>query len=211
VAKKKAKQKLANDPVWISRPNPLGLKDDYREVVWPLPKPGLPTLPPPSSTLPTLPVTKPVQERPVTKVLTVIPKVLIPPSNGRGNSPLNIDGYRMVNLFAISDPVLSTADRVFSLEVSFAPYTVEMPYGTDMGCEGTNVYNFDSLGYTQGWDARHYRLTLSDQDVNNTVKAGGRDLTHILRVPVLGPFMRVIVINRGTVARNVEVVAYLIS
>ncbi len=203
-------------PVWVSRPHPSGAKIDYKEVTWPLPKPPtkptLPTFPPPTSTVPpTLPVLKPVQERPVTKVVTVIPTVLLQPASGRGNSALNVDGYRMINLFVKSDPVLSAADRGISLDIAFAPATVTTGTWTDLSCDGECLFNFDSLGTAAGYEAKYYRLTVSDRNVNDTVKAGGRDLSYIVRIPVLGPFLRVSATNRGSTARNVEVTAYLVS
>jgi hypothetical protein len=215
MAAKKTKFTAA-EPVWIARPHPSGGKLDYKEVTWPLPKPPthptLPTFPPPTSSVPTtLPVTKPVQERPVTKVVTVLPQVSLPPSSGRGNAALNVDGYRMINLFVKSDPVLSTADRGISLDIAFAPTTVMTGTWTNLGCDGECLFNFDSLGTSAGYEAKYYRLTVSDRNVNDTVKAGGRDLSYIVRVPVLGPFLRVIASNRGNTPRNVEVIAYLVS
>lgn len=215
MAAKKTKSVVAG-PIWTTRPHPSGEKLDYKEVTWPLPKPPikptLPTLPPPSSTLPpTLPVQKPVQERPVTKVVTVIPTVQLPPSSGRGNPALNVDGYRMINLFVKSDPVLSGADRGISLDIAFAPGTVTSGTWTDLSCDGECLFNFDSLGTASGYEAKYYRLSVSDRNVNDTVKAGGRDLTYVVRVPILGPFIRVIATNRGSTPRNVEVTAYLVS
>ena len=215
MAAKKTKVSVAG-PVWTTRPHPSGEKIDYKEVTWPVPKPPtkptLPTLPPPSSTLPpTLPVTKPVQERPVTKVVTVIPTVQLQPSSGRGNSALNVDGYRMINLFVKSDPVLSTEDRGISLDIAFAPGTVTTGTWTDLSCDGECLFNFDTQGTTSGFEAKYYRLAVSDRDVNDRVKAGGRDLSYVVRVPVLGPFIRVSATNRGSTPRNVEVVAYLVS
>lgn len=213
MAKKKT-AKAAASFTWVDRPHPTGEKMAYKEVIWPIPKPpGLPTFPPPSSTFPpTLPVTKPIQERPVTKVITVLPRVSLPPSNGRGNAALNIDGFRMINLFVTSDPVMSTGDRGFSLTIGFAPTTVTDASGwTNLSCDGEDFLNFDTQGVSTGYEAKYYRLMVSDRNVNDTVKAGGRDLTYIVRVPVLGPFIRVIASNRGNVTRSVEVVAYLVS
>lgn len=216
MAKKKTVTK-AMEPLWVTRTHPAGENIDYKEVTWPLPKPPakptLPTLPPPTSTFPpTLPELKPVQERPVTKVITILPKVALPPNAGRGNAALNIDGYRMVNLFVKADPVLSTGDRGFSVDIAFAPTTVTDASGwTNLSCDGEALFNFDSLGTATGYEAKYYRLTVSDRNVNDTVKAGGRDLTYIVRIPVLGPFIRVIASNRGNTTRNVEVLAYLMT
>jgi hypothetical protein len=38
---------------------------------------------------------------------------------------------------------------------------------------------------------------------------GGTDLTHILRVPVMGPYVRASVFNEDDTTRKVEVKAYL--
>lgn len=211
MAKKTAVRK-AEAFTWVKRPHPLGLKLAYEEAVGPLPKPGQITLPPPSSSIPpTLPVVKPVQERPVTQVVTIIPKVTLPPSSGRGNAALNIDGYRMINLFVVADAVLSTAERGIAVDIAFAPATTVENGWTNLSCDGTDLYNFDSLGLSAGDEARYFRLAVSDRNVNDRVKAGGRDLTYIVRVPVLGPFIRVSVTNRDTTPRTAEVTAYLVS
>jgi hypothetical protein len=212
-----AKKKLAKSAAsftWVDRPHPTDAKMVYKEVLWPAPKPpSLPNFPPPASTFPpTLPVAKPIQERPVTKVITILPKVLIDPTSGRGNAPINVDGFRMMNIYVISDPVNSTADRAFMLDVAFAPYVTQGQYGLILHGATSNVFNFDSLSYSAGYEAKHYRLRTADRDINNQLpQAGGYDLAHCMRVPVLGPYVRVIASNLGNVARNVEVVAYLVS
>jgi hypothetical protein len=40
-------------------------------------------------------------------------------------------------------------------------------------------------------------------------RIGGVDLTHILRVPVMGSYIRASAFNEDTTARSVEVTAYL--
>lgn len=62
-------------------------------------------------------------------------------------------------------------------------------------------------GVSSGYETKYYRLMVSDRNVNDTVKVGGRDLTYIVRVHVLGPFIQVNASNRGNVTRSVEVTA----
>ncbi|HMO49820.1 MAG TPA: hypothetical protein PKE26_02020 [Kiritimatiellia bacterium] len=211
-----AKKKLAKSNAsytWVDRPHPTGDKIAYKEISWPKPiPPGLPEFPIPTPTFPpTLPNLKPVREQPVTKFVTIIPKVLIDPMSGRGHA-ISVDGFRMINIYVISDPVNSTYDRAFMMDVYFAPYATQGQYGPIFHGLTSNVYNFDSQSYPSGFEAKHYRLRTSDRDVNNQLpQAGGFDLAHCMRVPVIGPYVRVIASNLGNASRSVEVVAYLVS
>lgn len=206
-AKKKTAKSLV--PQWVEKPHPLGLSFPYAEVKWP------PTLPNPTPTVPVLPgPTLPLPgsgcDKPCTKVLTLLPNVLVQPGHGRGSTPIKVDGYRVMNLYVISDPDNSSESRAFTLDVSFAPIGTPNEYGLALRGETSSVYNYDSLGNATGTEALHYKLQTSDRGANGMLPhAGGLDLAHILRVPVIGPYARVIALNRGTVAKNVEVVAYL--
>ncbi|HMP75946.1 MAG TPA: hypothetical protein PKE12_06595 [Kiritimatiellia bacterium] len=192
----------------VEKPHPLGEKTPYLEVQWPeLPNPPTPTLPLPT---PFPPIPKPSCDRPCTAIVQMLPKTLLNPGSGFGQAPVKVDGYRFANLYVISDPVNSSNDRGFTLEVSFACFP--FVYGEGVRGETNHMFNFDALGYASGYEAKIMRIKTSDQGVTNQLpRYGGRDLTHILRIPILGPYMRAIASNVGQIARNVEVVAYLMT
>jgi hypothetical protein len=55
---------------------------------------------------------------------------------------INIDGYRMINAYVISDPLSSTNQRGFTLELSFA--LNDFVYG--VGVVGETSYFFNLFG-----------------------------------------------------------------
>ena len=139
-----------------------------------------------------------------TNVLTMIPRTLVNPSNGIGSGRYNIDGYRMINAYVISDPLFSTSQRGFRLELSFA---IASGGG---GKETTAVYNFDSYFNPVPYDQPLLHCGTSDRLTTGGLPwIGGVDLVHILRAPVMGPYVSAVVINQDTEAHNVEVQAYL--
>ena len=121
---------------------------------------------------------------------------------------MNIDGFRIINAYVISDPLNSSTQRGFTLELSFAvnPFV----YGVGVIGETSYFFNFD--GYFDPGQPNHGTIRGETSDLATTGGLpwiGGTDLTHILRAPVMGPYVRASVFNEDNTARQVEVKAYL--
>jgi hypothetical protein len=147
-------------------------------------------------------------ERPCTTVVTLFPEDTVNGHSGKGYHMINIDGYRTINAYVTSDALNSTTQRGFTLELSFA--LNDFVYGVGVIGETSHFFNFES--YFDPGQASHRTLRCETSDLTTTGGLpwiGGTDLTHILRVPVMGPFVRASVFNEDGTARKVEVKAYL--
>ena len=151
------------------------------------------------------PVFKGAGDNASTNIIQLLSKRNVAGHTGVGSALVNIDGYRMINAYVISDPLNSTTQRGFSLELSFslAPFV----YGTGVVGETSFFFNFDS--YFDGANVEHRPLQSQISDHAMIQRIGGVDKTNILRIPVLGPYVRASVFNEDGTARNVEVKAYL--
>lgn len=149
-------------------------------------------------------------ERPCTTIITLLPKTNIAPHTGVGYQMINIDGCRWINAYIISDRLNSSSQRGFTLELSFSlnPFV----YGVGVVGESSYFFNFDSY-YDPGTSShRTIRCETNDfTSMGGLPRIGGVDLTHILRVPVLGPYVRASAFNEDGSARNAEVKAYLLT
>jgi hypothetical protein len=146
--------------------------------------------------------------RPCTEVRTLLPKSLISGHSGMGYFMNNVDGYRYINAYVISDPLTSSLKRGFSLELSFSPY--DFVYGVGVVGETSFFFNFDT--YFDPGTQSHKLIQANSSDLTTTGGLpwiGGIDLSHIVRVPVMGPFVRASAFNEDSAAHNVQVVAYL--
>jgi hypothetical protein len=138
-----------------------------------------------------------------TTTITLLPKFNVGGKSGVGFPFVNVDGYRIINAFVISDPLKSSTQRGFSLEMSF---------GLDAGGTGeTSVFfNFDNYFDPASW--KHPTLVCQTSDLlttGNLPWIGGVCLSHILRVPVMGPYVRASVFNEDSAAHQVQVIGYL--
>ena len=139
-----------------------------------------------------------------TSIVTLIPRTLVDVHSGIGSQKFNVDGYRTINAYVISDPLFSSTQRGFTLELSFgltpggyfnesyAFYNFETFFNPNASFQGTLICATSDLVTTGGvpW-------------------VGGNDLVHILRAPIMGPYVRASVSNGDSMAHNVEVQAYL--
>jgi hypothetical protein len=147
-------------------------------------------------------------ERPCTKIVTLFPKASVNGNTGQGYHMINVNGFRIVNAYVISDALNSTLQRGFTLELSFS--LNDFVYGVGVLGETSYFYNFDN--YFNPGTSSQGTLRCETNDLTTTGGLpwiGGTDLTHILRVPVLGPYVRASVFNEDGVAREAEVKAYL--
>ena len=143
-----------------------------------------------------------------TKVLTLFPEDSVNGHSGKGYHMINIDGFRTINAYVISDALNSTSQRGFTLELSFS--LNDFVYGQGVIGETSHFFNFDSYFDPGNIDHRTLRCETSDlSTVGGLPWIGGTDLTHILRVPVMGPYVRASVFNEDGTTRKVEVKAYL--
>lgn len=146
--------------------------------------------------------------KPCTKIITLFPQQTITGHTGRGYHMINIDGYRIINAYVISDALNSTTQRGFTLELSFS--LNDFVYGVGVLGETAYFFNFDN--YFDPGNLYHGTIRCGTNDRTSTGGLpwiGGTDLTHILRVPVLGPYVRASVFNEDSTARKAEVKAYL--
>jgi hypothetical protein len=147
-------------------------------------------------------------DRPCTKVMTLFPRDSVAGHSGKGYHVINIDGFRTINAYVICDPLSSTTQRGFTLELSFALNDFE--YGVGVLGETSHFFNFDS--YFDPGQSSHGTIRCETSDLSTTGGLpwiGGTDLTHILRVPVMGPYVRASVFNEDGAARSVEIKGYL--
>src|SRR5262245_21617781 len=143
-----------------------------------------------------------------TTVMTLLPKTTVNGHTGVGFPMINIDGYRIINAYVISAPLNSTLQRGFTLELSFALND----FVPGVGVVGETSYFFNAGTYFDPGSTNHRTLRCETSDLTTTGGLpwiGGIDLTHILRVPVMGPYVRASVFNEDATARAVEVKAYL--
>jgi hypothetical protein len=154
------------------------------------------------------PVFDKVCDKACTKVINLLPKTNVAGHSGVGYQMINIDGYRTINAYVISDRLNSSTQRGFTLELSFSinPFV----YGVGVAGETSFFFNFDSYFEPGTLSHRTARCETSDlTTVGGLPWIGGVDLTHILRAPVMGPYVRASVFNEDGTARNAEVFAYL--
>jgi hypothetical protein len=147
-------------------------------------------------------------ERPCTNVITLFPKDTVNGHSGKGYHMINIDGYRTINAYVISDALNSSTQRGFTLELSFS--INNFVYGVGVIGETSHFFNFDS--YFDPGKSSHGTLRCETSDLTTAGGLpwiGGTDLTHILRIPVVGPYVRASVFNEDGTAHKVEVKAYL--
>jgi hypothetical protein len=143
-----------------------------------------------------------------TKIITLLPKASVAGHTGIGYQMINVDGFRLINAYVISDRLNSSVQRGFTLELSFSlnPFV----YGVGVVGETSFLFNFDA--YFEPGTLSHRTIRCETSDLTTTgglPRIGGVDLTHILRAPILGPYVRASVFNEDSVARSVEVKAYL--
>jgi hypothetical protein len=94
------------------------------------------------------------------------------------------------------------------LEISFALNG----FVPNVGVVGESRYFFNFDNYYNSTEYSKKIIYCETSDLTSTggvPHIGGVDLTHILRVPVMGPFVRASVINNDEEERSVEVRAYL--
>ena len=147
-------------------------------------------------------------DRPCTKIMTLFPKKSVDGHTGYGYYMINVAGYRIINAYVISDPLNSTNQRGFTLELSFSLH--DFVSGVGVIGETSYFYNFENFFNPGTLSQRTLRCETSDLTTAGGLPwIGGTDLTHILRVPVMGPYIRASVFNEDTVTRQAEVKAYL--
>ena len=154
------------------------------------------------------PIFPKICDRPCTKVMTLFPKDTVNGHTGEGYHMINVDGYRTINAYVISDALNSTLQRGFTLELSFSLNDFE--FGVGVIGETSYFYNFEN--YFNPGTSSQGTLRCETNDLTTTGSLpwiGGTDLTHILRVPVMGPYVRASVFNEDDNARQAEVKAYL--
>jgi hypothetical protein len=147
-------------------------------------------------------------DRPFTKLTTLLSKRLIQGRTGIGGAMTNVDGFRWLNSCILSDPLNCTTQRGFSLEISFAPH----PFVLGTGVVGEARFHFNLENCFDPATAGHALIGMGTSDrtsLGGLPHIGGVDLTHLLRVPVMGPFVRASAFNEDTVARHATIEAYL--
>lgn len=142
------------------------------------------------------------------KVIELLLSTLIEPQSGAGYFMINVDGFRYVNAYVISDALNSSLQRGFTLQLSFS--VNDFVYGVGVIGETSHFFNFDNYYNTTEYEKRLIHIGTSDQtSLGGLTQIGGVDYTHVLRIPIIGPFVRAIAINLDDSARRVGVKAYL--
>lgn len=143
-----------------------------------------------------------------TASITLVPQINIGPHSGIGFAPVNVDGFRWLNAYVTSDSLHSTAQRGFSLELFFSLN----PFVPAVGVRSQAWTFFNMESFYDGAAGHHQSQYTSMSDLTlggGPPYFGGVDLTQVLRVPVIGPFVSAIAFNEDSVAHNAQVVAYV--
>ena len=155
-----------------------------------------------------LPVLDPTCDKACTTIISLLPRTNVPPHSGIGYQMINVDGYRMINAYVISDRLNSTTQRGFTLALSFSLN----PFVAGVGVVGETSFFFNFDAYFEPGTLSHRTAQCDTSDlttIGGLPWIGGVDLTHILRTPVMGPYISTSVFNEDGSARSVEVRAYL--
>jgi hypothetical protein len=183
------------------KPAPRRKKPARRVVMIDLPESEL-------AALRVAPIFLPTCNKACTSVKTLISKRTVPGHSGIGTPPINIDGYRKLSAYVISDPLSSTTMRGFSLRLSFSLGPFEP--GVEVAGAADCFFSFDTECESGVEQQRLNVLATSDLKSNNALpRLGGRDLAHILHSPVMGPYVSAMLMNEDGVARSGEVLVYL--
>ena len=144
------------------------------------------------------------------KTITLLPKFNIQGGHGVGYYQVNVDGYRYINAYIISTALDSPSERGFSLELEFSLD----PAVPGVGIVGLTSYffNFDNY-YDTTVDLEKKIINCATSDLQasgfHNPTGFGLDLAHILRVPVMGPYVYASAFNNDSNSHDVEVRAYL--
>lgn len=141
-------------------------------------------------------------------VIELIPEITIDPNTGRGSSMRNIDGFRYINVYVIGERLNSTLQKGFTLQHSFSvnPFVL----GVGVVGETRHFFNFDNYYNKDQYEKGLVNIANSyESSLGGLTHIGGVDYTHLLRIPVVGPYVRASVMNKDSVKRKVKVVAYL--
>ena len=118
---------------------------------------------------------------------------------------INVDGYSYLNCYLRSDALFSSNQRGFTLEVSFALEGSSSAYD-----ETSYYFDIEEYYYTSNLEHKLIRIQTNDllSATGGVPYIGGQNLVHILRTPVLGPYVRVSVFNEDTQTHYARVIAY---
>jgi hypothetical protein len=140
--------------------------------------------------------------------IELFPSIQVEADTAYGYWIINVDGYRYLNCYLISDALLSSGQRGFSLQISFAlePTSIGYPaYGK------TNYY-FNMEEYYDTTSLEHKLITIETSDLLSATGdlpyIGRTNLVHMLRTPMMGPYVRARVLNRDIQPHFARVVAY---
>jgi hypothetical protein len=144
-----------------------------------------------------------------TKTITLLPKMSIDGGRGVGYFLVNVDGYRYVNVYIISSALFNSNQKGFSLDISFSvnPFV----YGVGVVGEASYFFNFDNYYNITDFEKKiiYMGTDYRRADNNGLPYIGGVDLTHMLRIPVMGPYIRASAFNNDDTSHDVEVLGYL--
>src|SRR5713101_8268216 len=141
---------------------------------------------------------------PCTAIMTFLPKTSIAGRTGVGYQMINVDGYSWINAYVVSDRLTSTTQRGFTLELSFSLN----PFVLGVGVVGESSFFFNFDNYYDPGASSHRTICCETSYLISTgglPRIGGVDLTHILRVPVMGPYVRASAFNEDNTTRSAEV------
>ncbi len=142
------------------------------------------------------------------KVIELLPLTTVDVNSGVGYHMINVDGYRHINAYVISERLNSTAQRGFTLQLSFS--VNDFVLGVGVVGETSHFFNFDSYYNQTDYDKKLIHTGTSDlTSLGGLTQIGGVDYTHLLRIPVMGPYIRASVFNKDAQKRTVSVKAYL--
>ncbi|MEN9550025.1 MAG: hypothetical protein RIR12_2616 [Bacteroidota bacterium] len=141
------------------------------------------------------------------RIIELLPETTVEPNTGRGSSMINIDGFRYINVYVIGERVTHSDQKGFSLRLSFSVN----PFVLEVGVVGEThrFFNFDTYYNKDEYEKKLNHISNSYETSPGYTHLGGVDNTYMVRVPVMGAYVRVGAINNDSMARKVKVAAYL--
>jgi len=142
------------------------------------------------------------------KTIDLLPQTTLDPATGKGWHMVNVDGFRYLNVYVIADSINSSARRGCDFKLSFS--VNDFVYGTGVVGETSYFFNFEDYYNT----AENYKRLVNIGSTYTTTgggltQIGGVDYTYLVRIPVMGPYVRATAMNRDSIKRTVSIKAYL--
>lgn len=141
------------------------------------------------------------------KVIELLPETTIKPNTGRCSFMVNIDVFRYSKVYLIGERLTSSTQKGFSFRLSFSvnPFVL----GVGMVGETNRFFNFDTYYNKDEYVKKLTQISITYETSPGYSLHGGVDNRYMVRMPVMGSYVRAAALNNDSAARRVKVMAYL--